>query len=164
MNMNATAQMVTVSQGGKPREDLSGVSQRGEQTPDAPTQPATGEWTVYSVMKLRSEHWHEEDKNNAIAIVHNAALAAAVEFYVKEREQALAVTAGALQQLAAEREGRKQDNLEWTKTVSDMSSAHDDDRLEAANQLAALADALHFYRNHDDNGQTATDALRKIGK
>lgn len=31
-------------------------------------------------------------------------------------------------------------------------------------QLAALADALHFYRNHDDNGQTATDALRKIGK
>jgi len=38
--------------------------------------PATGEWTVYSVMKLRQKHWHEEDKNNAIAIAHNAALAA----------------------------------------------------------------------------------------
>jgi hypothetical protein len=28
-------------------------------------------------MKLRQKHWHEEDKNNAIAIAHNAALAAA---------------------------------------------------------------------------------------
>lgn len=37
--------------------------------------PASGEWTVYSVMKLRQKHWHEEDKNNAIAIAHNAALA-----------------------------------------------------------------------------------------
>jgi hypothetical protein len=36
-----------------------------------------GEWTVYSVMKLRQKHWHEEDKNNAIAIAHNEALAAA---------------------------------------------------------------------------------------
>lgn len=31
-------------------------------------------------------------------------------------------------------------------------------------KVKMLADALHFYRNHDDNGQTATDALRKIGK
>jgi hypothetical protein len=42
------------------------------------TQPKpTGEWTVYSVMKLRQKHWHEEDKNNAIAIAHNAAIATA---------------------------------------------------------------------------------------
>jgi GAF domain-containing protein len=40
------------------------------------TQPASGEWTVYSVMKLRQKHWHEEDKNNAVAIAHNVALAA----------------------------------------------------------------------------------------
>jgi hypothetical protein len=41
------------------------------------SEPATGEWTVYSVMKLRQKHWHEEDKNNAIAIAHNAAIATA---------------------------------------------------------------------------------------
>jgi hypothetical protein len=64
MNMNATSQMVTVSQGGKPRDDQP--------------KPAT-EWTVYSVMKLRQKHWHEEDKNNAIAIAHNAAIKQAYE-------------------------------------------------------------------------------------
>jgi hypothetical protein len=83
MNMNATSQMVTVSQGGKPRDDQP--------------KPASGEWTVYSVMKLRQKHWHEEDKNNAIAIAHNAALAAEraadandLEVVIEKLEQQLA--------------------------------------------------------------------------
>ena len=102
-----------------------------------PSKP-TGEWTVYSVMKLRQKHWHEEDKNNAIAIAHNAAIAAERDENWRHAYDNLLIDYTQLrEQLAAEREGRKQDNLEWTKTVSDMSSAHDDDRLEAANQLAA---------------------------
>ena len=70
-----------------------------------PDRPATGEWTVYSVMKLRQKHWHEEDKNNAIAIAHNAALADQRESLVKIYGRELAVTA---QQLAAEQDKTKE--------------------------------------------------------
>jgi hypothetical protein len=39
-----------------------------------------------------------------------------------------------------------------------------EEELEAERRkVRLLANALHFYRNHDDNGQTATDALRKAG-
>ncbi len=64
------------------------------------TQPKpTGEWTVYSVMKLRQKHWHEEDKNNAIAIAHNAALAVVHDErsgYIEEQHREIKALAGAL--------------------------------------------------------------------
>lgn len=47
-----------------------------------------------------------------------------------------------------EREKRKQSDLEWTTTVADMSSLHDDDRLYAAQTIQQLRERLKKYEGN----------------
>ena len=74
---------VPFPEGTQPATDLSGVSKRGEQTPDAPTQP-TGEWTEKTVKRLldvmASPHLQRQNVANAI----NAALESAKQDFAKQ--------------------------------------------------------------------------------
>ena len=123
MNMNATAQMVTVSQGGKPREK---------------PKPATGGSNPYY-----EAHFGDEQHQPSCQSITSAR---GVGPFPCDCKPATG---------------------EWTvETIAVIRGRDGDFGLAAAinAEIAMLADALHFYRNHDDNGQTATDALRKIGK
>jgi hypothetical protein len=54
MNMNATSQMVTVSQGGKPRETELPTEIHVKIDPSLLPKPATGEWTEARVAEYES--------------------------------------------------------------------------------------------------------------
>jgi hypothetical protein len=100
-----------------------------------PSKP-TGEWTVYSVMKLRQKHWHEEDKNNAIAIAHNAELAA-------EREK-----------------GRGMTEEQWRKLDKDFVKQLIGSRMtcELCRQIIATDDYQWHMETHHSEKQKLIDA------
>jgi hypothetical protein len=85
-------------------------------------------------MKLRQKHWHEEDKNNAIAIAHNAAIAAEKRSHAMWEETAKKLD----KQLAAERELSRQ----AIELLSDQLAA---ERKKVQPLVDALKGMLDIY-------------------